>query len=276
MGLALDHGWIRPEVRRTTGDVALPSRARIRARRRVGSLEETAQPRSLGALSDRLTNMADDDRNQDGPSLEAPALGFWRKRRKKAAPGTPEPETTSALPADDAPATKPEPDPEGAPPLFADELEAAPAVITEDLDETTQGQPTVEKSSRAPLIGGLAAVVVTGLLIGAIMVGLTAGSLQLCESVKGTSSCGNPGFLLLVAIVIMMVLLGSALLRACRVADPGSTSFLAVGLLAVLALLFLVDVLANWWMIIVIPVLSALTFVLSHWVTTKLVAPADH
>ena len=38
--------------------------------------------------------------------------------------------------------------------------------------------------------------------------------------------------------------------------DPGSTSFLAVGLLAVVALLFLVDVLFDWWMIIVIPVVS--------------------
>ena len=52
-----------------------------------------------------------------------------------------------------------------------------------------------------------------------------------------------------------MVLLGAA--AAARLAaspDPGSTSFLAVGLLAVVALLFLVDVLFEWWMIIVIPV----------------------
>ncbi len=53
------------------------------------------------------------------------------------------------------------------------------------------------------------------------------------------------------------------------VPDPGSTSFLAVGLLTVVALLFLVDLLFNWWMIIVIPCVTLLTFALSRWVTTS-------
>lgn len=231
--------------------------------------------------------MAEDDREQDGPSLEAPSLGFGRKRRPKVSANTSDAETTSALPADDAPATNFEA--EGGAPLFADELEPAPANIAEnptpDLTDVATDDPTgatkvtevteAPRESRAPLVNGLTAAVITGLLIGALMVGLTAASLRLCESVRGTSSCGNPGFLLLVAILIATVVLGSALLRFWRVPDPGSTSFLAVGLLAVLTLLFLVDVLANWWMIIVIPLLSALTFVLSYWVTTTLAAPAE-
>jgi hypothetical protein len=72
------------------------------------------------------------------------------------------------------------------------------------------------------------------------------------------------------------VVLGAALLRAWGVSDPGSTSFLAVGLLAVVALLFLVDVLFNWWMIIVIPGVSVATFALSQWVTTTFIDPAEH
>lgn len=235
--------------------------------------------------------MTEDDREQDGPSLKAPSLGFGRKRRPKASANTPDAETTSAIPADDAPTTNF--GAEGGAPLFADELEPAPASIAEnptpDLMDVATDDPTDDptgatkvtevtkppRESRAPLINGLTATVITGLLIGALMVGLTAASLRLCESVRGTSSCGNPGFLLLVAILIATVVLGSALLRFWRVPDPGSTSFLAVGLLAVLTLLFLVDVLANWWMIIVIPLLSALTFVLSYWVTTTLAAPAE-
>ncbi|GAB3762166.1 hypothetical protein GCM10027600_05520 [Nocardioides ginsengisegetis] len=126
-----------------------------------------------------------------------------------------------------------------------------------------------------PAVGGMTAAVLTGLLVGVITVGLTWASLHLCEVAKGTSSCGGPGFLLLLAIMIAMVFLGSLLLRAFGVTDPGSTSFLAVGLLAVLALLFLVDVLFNWWMIIVIPVFSVLTFALAHWVTTAFIEPAD-
>ena len=59
-----------------------------------------------------------------------------------------------------------------------------------------------------------------------------------CEAVRGTSSCGGgPGFTLLVATFAVCVLLGSALLRTFLIPDPGSSSFLAVGLVAVVALL---------------------------------------
>ena len=101
---------------------------------------------------------------------------------------------------------------------------------------------------------------VTGLLVGVLIVALTAGSQRVCSAVKGTSSCGGPGFFLLVAILVVAVLVGATLLRGARVPDPGSTSFLAVGLLSVVALLFLVDQLFEWWMVIVIPLVSVATF----------------
>ena len=87
----------------------------------------------------------------------------------------------------------------------------------------------------------------------------------------GHDSCGGPGFFLLVAILVLAVVLGTAVLRLCQVAEPGSTSFLAVGLTSVIALLFLVDALFEWWMVIVIPLVSVATFLLSHWVTTTFV-----
>ena len=71
------------------------------------------------------------------------------------------------------------------------------------------------------------------------------------------------------------VLVGAALLRAARVPEPGSTSFLAVGLLSVVALLFLVGSIFQWWMVIVIPLVSVATFLLSHWVTTTYIDPAN-
>ena len=117
----------------------------------------------------------------------------------------------------------------------------------------------------------MAAALVTGAVVGVLMVGLTGAGFRLCEVIQGAPSCGDPGFLLLLAIVIVVILVGKALLAAWAVPDPGSTSFLAVGLLCVVALLFLVDVLFNWWMIIVIPVLGMLCFALSHWVTTAFV-----
>jgi hypothetical protein len=116
---------------------------------------------------------------------------------------------------------------------------------------------------------------VTGLLVGALLVGLTAAALRACEGIRGTSTCGGPGLLILVVILVALILAGQALLRLFDVPDPGSTSFLAVGLIAVVALLFLIDVILDWQMIIVIPLVGAATFLLSHWVTTAFVETAD-
>ncbi|MEE3127398.1 MAG: hypothetical protein VX494_09315 [Actinomycetota bacterium] len=190
--------------------------------------------------------MPDDQRPDDAPSLEAPSLGRLLGRRKgKAADETAEPVAPAPTPA-----------------------AAAPAPVA------TAPTP---KAPRAPLsIDGRVAAGVTGLVVGLLIVLLTAGSLRLCESVRGVSTCGGgPGFTLLVAVMVAMVLLGGTLLRLARVPDPMSTSFLAVGLTCVLSLLFLVDVLQEWWMVIVIPVMTVATFLLSHWVTTSVIEPAE-
>jgi hypothetical protein len=117
------------------------------------------------------------------------------------------------------------------------------------------------------------AAAVTGLVAGGLIVAATAGSLRICTEVKGTSSCGDQGFFLLVAILAVAVLVGTVLLRVSHVAEPGSTSFLAVGLLSVATLLFLVGSIFQWWMAIVIPLVSVATFLLSHWVTSTYIDP---
>jgi hypothetical protein len=139
--------------------------------------------------------------------------------------------------------------------------------------ETKPRQPRRRREAALPAVGGRTAAVITGVLIGVITVGLTWAGLRLCEVVRGTSSCGGPGYLLLLGIMVAMVLLGAVLLRAWGVPEPGSTSFLAVVLLAVVALL-LGGVLFHWWMILVLPACSALTFAAAQWVTATFVEPA--
>jgi hypothetical protein len=158
-------------------------------------------------------------------------------------------------------------------PLFADERAAA---------EDAQEEPTEPERGRwsrhVPRgldLTGYPASALTGLVVGALMVGFTAGSLRACEGIRGTSTCGGPGLLLLVAILMLLVITGQALLRLFQIPDPGSTSFLAVGLLAVVALLFLIDVILDWTMIIVIPLLGVGAFLASHWVTTAFVEPSE-
>jgi outer membrane biosynthesis protein TonB len=149
-------------------------------------------------------------------------------------------------------------------------------VEQDDEDEAADGRRARSRRvPRGPVLTGYPASALTGLLVGLLMVGLTVGSLRACEGIRGTSTCGGPGLLLLVIILVVLVMVGQVLLRAFRVPDPGSTSFLAVGLIAVVALLFLIDVILNWQMVIVIPLVGLVTFLLSHWVTTAFVEPTD-
>jgi hypothetical protein len=125
-------------------------------------------------------------------------------------------------------------------------------------------------ASATPKVPGRVAAAVTGLVVGAAGGVATYGAMEGCEAVRGVSTCGGaPGFFILVAILALMVLLGSVLLKAFRVSDTGSTSFLAVGVVAVVAMLVLLDVIFTPAMFVVIPVLSALAFLLAHWVTTR-------
>ena len=200
-------------------------------------------------------------------------------------PPEPEPEPEPVAPVEETRQLDPvdnAPEPQ-APPLFADEAPAAatasPAVATE-----TQTEPEPEpdlapepapepkrRARRAPALGGMTAAVVTGAFIGLLQVGLTWGSLHLCEVVSGTSACGKPGFFVLLAIMVILIVVGALLLKAWGINDPGATSFLGVGLIAVLLLLFLVELLFNWWMVIVVPILGMLSFALAYWLSTAFV-----
>jgi hypothetical protein len=158
--------------------------------------------------------------------------------------------------------------------MFTDEPATRATAVADD-EERAEPEPVApKKKERKPLRVGMGAVpgaMVTGVVVGLVTVGLTWGALSTCELIRGASSCGGNGLWVLLLILVAMIFLGAALLRLFRVSDPGSTSFLAIGLLTVVALLFLVDVMFNWWMIIVIPCVTLLTYTLSSWVTTSFV-----
>jgi len=116
-------------------------------------------------------------------------------------------------------------------------------------------------------------VVVTGLVVGLVVVGLTWASLRTCEAVQGTTSCGTAGYPMLGLVLVLAVLAGSTLLRLAQVPDPVSTSLLAVGSAAVLALVFLIDHLDQPAMVVVIPLVCAATFAGAHWLTTAVIEP---
>lgn len=208
-----------------------------------------------GTLPDMSDGEPDQDAGKDQPSLELPSLG-WRRRRRTPEP-VPEPVAVGER----------EPDVQRTLPPVADD----PEPVVDRAPEPPREQPS--RRVRGP--GGMPAVLLTGVVVGLGIVGLTWASLRGCESVQGTSSCGDAGYGLLIAILVVMVVLGAVLLRLARVPEPGSTSFLAVGLTCVLALLFLVDSLLDRPMVVVIPLISAGTFALAHWVARTFTGPAD-
>ena len=254
------------------------------------------------------------DQKKDEPSLELPSLAMrWRRSKdEQPLPAGTEPrphdeepaarEPAPAEPDDTAPATEPvdsapvveapvaaEPEPVAAetttqtlPPVedhepVAMETSAAHAAAegSEPTRAASPGVPRQERERRLPTLSGPAAAAFTGLLVGLLTVGLTVASLHLCTVLRGTSTCGNPGVLLLVVILAVMIVLGGAMLRAWEVPEPGSTSFLGVGLMTAVALIFLLGSLQQWWMVIALPLVAAATFLASRWVTSTFTEPGD-
>lgn len=227
----------------------------------VAQSEPEPQPEPVDAAQEELATVVEDVQATEG------------------APPAPEPEGE----------LEPEPDldhrpeqtvvlaPVAAEPVAPSPVATAPiAVEPEPVDgaDLEDAEIAALVKDHGPLLGLYQAAALTGVVVGAAMVVLTWLALRGCEAVRGTASCGGgPGFLLLIAIFVIAVLLGSALLKAFAVPDPGSSSFLAVGLVAVIALLFLIDFVDSWAMIIVIPLLSVAGYLASVWVTKTFVEP---
>jgi hypothetical protein len=113
------------------------------------------------------------------------------------------------------------------------------------------------------------AVLVVGAAVGLAAVALTFASLMACELVTGTDSCGGPGLVVLLVVVVLMVLGGSAALRLFGVSEAGGISFLGVAMFVAVCLVALLPYLLELWMILVAPVLCALTFWVAHWIVTR-------
>lgn len=229
--------------------------------------------------------MADDERadgaNEDAPSLELPSLksalrrGRTRKPKPKKTDAATEPAVTDEgeSPAEPAAAVEPV---EPVEPTTPTEPEVDPTAVLPAA--AMDGEPRARRTLRARIdlhLPGPLVALLTGAIVGLALVGLTSGGLSLCSSMRGTSSCGKPGILLLLVITVAMVFLGSLLLRFAGVASSGSTSFLGVGLLVVIILIALLPVIFRWWMVIVVPVVAMVTYAASWWLTSTYVEPGE-
>ena len=193
----------------------------------------------------------------DGPSLEMPSLSLRRRRKPPAAEAPERQAPEHEAPEPEAPAPE-------APAPEAPESEPA-------LDPVPETHPDGRRRPERPAIplSGLPAAAVTGVVVGglAVLVGWLAG--LGCSALRGTSSCGGAaGLPMLVVALVVLAWVGAVLLRLVAVREPGSTSLLAVGILAVLVMVFLLGSLDEWWAAVVVPVASLMAYAVSWWVTT--------
>ena len=205
--------------------------------------------------------MADKGTPGDGPSLEMPSLSLRRRNRRGAS---------------DADAVEAAPDPAAEAPAAAATPGPAPEPGPAPHTEPAPPSAAPRRRPSLPALTGLTAALATGAVVGALTVLLVWAASMGCEAVRGTASCGGgPGFWVLVAILAVVAYAGGALLRAFGVSDGGSTSLLAVGVMAVLVLVLFTDALFEPWMALAVPVVTALSFALAWWVSSQVVHTDD-
>ncbi|WP_432944208.1 hypothetical protein ACQPXM_02260 [Kribbella sp. CA-253562] len=131
----------------------------------------------------------------------------------------------------------------------------------DDEDEVTTAD---DRRLTTPPLPPLLVLAVVGLLAGFVTIGMVWLSERGCERFRDTSNCGAWGFPLLVLTVVVTVVLGALALSRLGLPHPRLVAFLGVGFMLLVVLAFLTEHLFTTWTLVVVPVLTAVTFLLAH------------
>ena len=132
-----------------------------------------------------------------------------------------------------------------------------------------------ERPLTAALSGPLGAVV-AGLAAGAVMVLGTIAGLGACRVIRGTANCGGTfGLIGMLIIGAAAIAVGAVLLARFGAVYTVGTSTFAVLVVACLSLLFFAELLLSWSAALLIPLLCAVVFAGSHWLTNVALIAAD-
>ncbi|KQT90665.1 hypothetical protein ASG49_12945 [Marmoricola sp. Leaf446] len=139
-----------------------------------------------------------------------------------------------------------------------------------------EGRRRRRPSVSLPHVSPWLAAALSGAVAALVGVALAWVALRGCDAVRGVSSCGGgPGLLLLLGVVVAEVAVGAALLRALGAVQPTGTSLVGVGLVVVLAMFFPAAAVTSVAAAVVLPVATALTFVVAHVAATTVVDLGD-
>jgi hypothetical protein len=142
----------------------------------------------------------------------------------------------------------------------------------EELLEQADEEAGEEAEGRydAPPLPPLLILGVVGLLAGFVIVALVWLSERGCDRVRDSPNCGAAGFPLLVLTVVVTVVLAAIALTRLAMPHPKLVAFLGVGFMLLIVLAFLSSDLFTTWTLVVVPVLTAITFLIAHLIAGRL------
>jgi hypothetical protein len=147
-----------------------------------------------------------------------------------------------------------------------------PADLEEALEEADAEAEEEADEGRfdAPPLPPLLVLAVVGLLAGFVTIAMIWLSEQGCNRVRDTPNCGAVGFPLLVLTVVVTIVLAALALTKLAMPHPRLVAFLGVMFMLLIVLAFLTDHLSSTWSLLVVPVLSAVTFLAAHLIAGRL------
>ena len=149
-----------------------------------------------------------------------------------------------------------------------DDLEAVLDAADEEEDHTRAGRYD------APPLPPALILAVVGLLCGFATVALVWLGERGCDRFRDTPNCGPLGLPLLVLIVAVTMVLGGLALSRLAMPHPRLIPFLGVAFMVALVVAFLTGHFDSPWILAVVPVLTAITFLLANLVA-RLLERAD-
>ncbi|MDX6248962.1 MAG: hypothetical protein QOF10_2322 [Kribbellaceae bacterium] len=127
-----------------------------------------------------------------------------------------------------------------------------------------------ERRFDAPPLPPLLILAVVGLLCGFATIALVWLSERGCDRVRDTPNCGAMGLPLLVLTVAVTIVLGALALSRLAIPHPRLVAFLGVMFMLLIVLAFLSNDLFSTWTLLVVPVLTAITFLVAHLIAGRL------
>lgn len=149
-----------------------------------------------------------------------------------------------------------------------DDLEAVLEAADEEAEADRPGRYD------APPLPAALILVVVGLLCGFVTIAGVWLSERSCERFRDTSNCGAFGLPLLIVIVVVTMVLGGLALSRLAMPHPRLVPFLGVAFMVALVVAFLTGQFDSPWILAVVPVLTAITFLIADLVA-RLLERAD-